>query len=59
MKSISRRRFVNQTLKATALTVIGSQLASTVALADSSFVALQFSQIPLPYAANALEPSIG
>jgi superoxide dismutase, Fe-Mn family len=59
MKSLSRRKFVQQSLKATAITVIGSQLASTVALAeDTSFIALQFSQIPLPYAANALEPSI-
>ncbi len=59
MKSISRRKFVNQSLKATALTVIGSQLTSTIAFAEESpLAALQFSQITLPYATNALEPSI-
>ncbi len=59
MKNINRRKFVNQSLKATAFTVIGSQLASNVALAEEApFAALQFSQIALPYATNALEPSI-
>lgn len=59
MKSISRRKFVNQSLKATAFTVIGSHLASTVVQAEETpLAALQFSQIPLPYAANALEPHI-
>ncbi len=59
MKSISRRKFVNQSLKASAFTVIGSHLASTVALAEeTSVAALKFSQIALPYAVDALEPSI-
>jgi superoxide dismutase, Fe-Mn family len=59
MKSISRRKFVNQSLKATAFTVIGTQLASNSALAEEApLAALQFSQIALPYATNALEPGI-
>lgn len=59
MKSISRRKFVNKSLKATAFTVIGTQLASTIIHAEGLTPSiLQFSQIPLPYANNALEPSI-
>ncbi len=59
MKSISRRKFVDQSLKATALTVLGSQLAANVTYAaNSPFAELKFSQVPLPYAANALEPNI-
>jgi len=59
MKSISRRNFVSQTLKAGAFTMVGSHLASNVTFAqDLQPAALQFSQIALPYAANALEPNI-
>jgi len=59
MKSISRRKFVNQSLKATAFTVIGSPLASKISHAENLPLApLQFSQVALPYANNALEPSI-
>jgi len=58
MKSISRRKFVNQSLKATALTVIGTQFSNTSFAEESRSAALQFSQIALPYANNALEPNI-
>ena len=60
MKSISRRKFVTQSVKATALTAIGVPLVfNSSALAEEiSRPALQFSQIALPYATNALEPSI-
>lgn len=59
MKSISRRKFVNQSLKVSALTVVGSQLASNLTLAaDLDPAPIQFSQVALPYSANALEPYI-
>jgi Fe-Mn family superoxide dismutase len=59
MKSISRRNFVNQSLKASAFSVMGSQLVSTITLAEELPPAvLQFTQISLPYQANALEPNI-
>jgi Fe-Mn family superoxide dismutase len=62
----TRREFVQRTLKATAITAIGAPLALD-ALAGSApaatvpatgVAAVQFSQIALPYAYNALEPSI-
>ncbi|HEY9008558.1 superoxide dismutase [Ohtaekwangia sp.] len=67
----TRREFVQQALKATTLTALGTPLAFN-ALADSRTtettsspfdiltdgVALQFAQVPLPYAYAALEPSI-
>lgn len=59
MKNISRRKFVKDSVKATAITAIGSSLmldATKVFGAESA--AVQFSQIKLPYAYNALEPSI-
>ena len=59
MKSISRRNFVYQSLKASAFTVVGTQLASATTFTEDLYpAAIQFSQIPLPYAANALEPNI-
>ncbi len=56
MKSINRRKFV----KATALTVIGAPLVfnSSALQAEEISSVLQFSQIALPYATNALEPNI-
>ncbi|MBA4054182.1 MAG: superoxide dismutase [Marivirga sp.] len=67
----SRRKFIQNTLKATVITTIGSPailhtadaLASTpkelgIAPLAIKPTALQFSQIALPYAYNALEPSI-
>lgn len=59
MKPISRRNFVHQTLKASAFTVVSSQLTSTITLAEDLRPAtLQFSQIALPYSVDALEPNI-
>jgi len=62
MKKISRRDFVSGTLKATALTAVGSSmiLDSKTGFAKDrlSLSAYQFAQIPLPYAYGALEPSI-
>ena len=63
----TRREFVSQALKAAALTTIGTPLAMQAVNASSSKnknqvtgvgTALQFSQIVLPYAYAALEPSI-
>jgi len=59
MKAISRRKFINQSLKATALTIAGSPLTSTLSYGNPSTPSpLQFTQIALPYATNALEPNI-
>ncbi len=60
MKSISRRKFVQDSLKVTAVASIGSAFIfdSTSAIATPIATALQFAQIPLPYAFNALEPHI-
>lgn len=61
----SRRKFIQNSLKATIVTSLGSSLiqhteasASNLDSSNSSSFALQFSQIALPYAYNALEPSI-
>lgn len=64
----TRREFVSQALKAAALTTIGTPLAMQAANAASSKnknemrsstgTGLQFSQVVLPYAYAALEPSI-
>ena len=67
----SRRKFIETSLKATVITTIGSPviLSTAKALATSQHVpasspdmntsmAFQFSQAALPYAYNALEPSI-
>jgi superoxide dismutase, Fe-Mn family len=60
----SRRKFIETSLKVTAITMSAPILskASGIDVIDSpshnSLSALQFSQIPLPYANNALEPSI-
>lgn len=61
----TRREFVQQALKATTLTALGTPLAFK-ALAENQSShsgnipgsALQFSQVALPYAYSALEPSI-
>ena len=60
MKSISRRKFVADSLKVSALAAAGSSLMmgrkeSTAGEAPAAF---QFSQIALPYAFSSLEPSI-
>ena len=63
MKPISRRKFVVDALKVTAITAVGTPLilksTESIALAKVNKPAgLQFSQIALPYAYAALEPSI-
>jgi superoxide dismutase, Fe-Mn family len=60
MKS-SRRKFMQQVLKASAATVLGAPLLAshkTMASERITIAALQFAQVPLPYAYNALEPHI-
>jgi superoxide dismutase, Fe-Mn family len=53
----SRRKFVKDTLKATAVVTVGTSiLKSAEAFAESA--ALQFSQIVLPYTYASLEPNI-
>ena len=62
----SRRKFIQNSLKATVITSLGSSLihgteahASDLSSANEyKSIALQFAQIPLPYANNALEPNI-
>jgi Fe-Mn family superoxide dismutase len=60
----SRRKFIEASLKVSAITISApilskaSGIATIDGVADNSPSALQFSQIPLPYANNALEPSI-
>ena len=62
----SRRKFIQNSLKATFITSLGSSLihgaeahASVLSSADEyKSIALQFAQVPLPYANNALEPNI-
>lgn len=57
MENISRRKFVSTSLKAGALTA-ALPLAGYAEKLPFSSPALQFSQITLPYAYNALEPHI-
>lgn len=62
MKS-TRRKFVQQALTASAFTVLGAPLMAARKITNLSdqvvaTPALQFSQIALPYAYNALEPKI-
>src|SRR5437879_3405691 len=58
MKPISRRKFVEASIKATAATALVApfSLNANSLLGDSS--PFQFVQIALPYAYNALEPHI-
>jgi Fe-Mn family superoxide dismutase len=60
----SRRKFIESSFKATTI-AIGAPLLSTAAIPFTATsvdnhvpAAFQFSQVPLPYAYNALEPSI-
>ncbi len=57
MNSISRRNFVSKSLKASVV-AMGAPLLFNAGLTAHGWAPLQFSQIPLPYANNALEPSI-
>ncbi len=60
MKNVSRRKFIADSLKVTTLTAVGSSLilGSKEASAKNHIGAFQFTQIKLPYAFAALEPSI-
>lgn len=58
----TRRKFISDSLKVTIGSAVGSSLIVETACAASaqknSFNPFQFSQLPLPYAKEALEPSI-
>jgi Fe-Mn family superoxide dismutase len=58
MKQINRRKFVKDSLQATAAVAIGSGLLMNTESTKAASPAISFSQIALPYAYNALEPSI-
>jgi Fe-Mn family superoxide dismutase len=58
MKSISRRKFVIQSLKATAVASLGSPMLFKNNEAFANPTGLPFSQVALPYTSNALEPYI-
>lgn len=63
MNTISRRKFVKDSLKATAITAIGAPLVldSSAARANDlagATPAFQFTQVALPYSYQALEPHI-
>lgn len=63
MNTISRRKFVKDSLKATAITAIGAPLALDSSAARASDLvgatpAFQFTQVALPYSYQALEPHI-
>lgn len=58
MDTISRRKFVTATLKAGAITAAMPLAAHAEKLSILDAPALQFSQVKLPYAYNALEPHI-
>lgn len=63
MNTISRRKFVKDSLKATAITAIGAPLVLDSSAARASDLvgatpAFQFTQVALPYSYQALEPHI-
>ena len=62
MNTISRRKFVKDSLKASAITALGAPLVLHTGEAYANqpgvSVAYQFAQIALPYAYQALEPNI-
>ena len=58
MENINRRKFVKDSLRITAATAIGTSILTESNEALAHPMALTFSQIPLPYAYNALEPHI-
>ena len=58
MKKINRRKFVKESLKITAASVVGSVFLMDPDRATASSAGLQFAQVPLPYSYSALEPHI-
>lgn len=58
MKFMNRRKFVTDSLQATAAVAIGSGIVMDTSLALASSPALAFSQVALPYSNASLEPAI-
>ena len=63
MRPISRRKFVVDALKVSAITAVGTPLLlqttkSVAHTGPTTMMGLQFSQVALPYGYAALEPSI-
>jgi Fe-Mn family superoxide dismutase len=58
MKSISRRKFVSDSLKTAAVASLGSTMLFKSTEASGNAMVLQFSQVALPYTSSALEPYI-
>src|SRR6185295_15243802 len=58
MKTISRRKFVKDSIKATTAAAVIMPYVSNAESLESPLSAFQFAQIPLPYSFNALEPHI-
>ncbi len=58
MKTINRRKFVKDTVQATAAVALGSGLLMKAGSAQAATPAVSFTQIALPYSYTALEPAI-
>ena len=58
MKKMNRRKFVKDSLKISAVAAVGSSFLANSGDANAAPAALQFAQVALPYAYNALEPNI-
>jgi Fe-Mn family superoxide dismutase len=58
MENIDRRKFMKDSLKLTAATALGSSMMMGKAPALALVPVVQFTQVALPYAFNALEPHI-
>ncbi len=58
MKPINRRKFVKDSLKITAATAVGASILGNSDVVAANPAGLQFAQVALPYAYNALEPHI-
>ena len=55
---MNRRKFLNDSLQASAVAAIGSTVLFSTPSANAAPPVLAFAQIPLPYGYSALEPSI-
>lgn len=58
MKNVDRRKFMKDSLKITAVAAVGSSILMNSEDANAAPSGLQFAQVALPYAYNALEPNI-
>ena len=54
----TRRKFIGDSIKITLATTVGTSFLTEAIGAETRMNAFQFSQIPLPYAKEALEPNI-